>query len=161
MNAVGLLTVPFGAVVLVTLIAPVVAVAGTVACNSVEDTNVTLDAATPWNLTVELLVNPIPLIVTIAPAGPLVGLMPVIDSVGVNIVLLVAVPWALLTEIVAGTAPLGTIAVSLVPEEIVTFGEASVPKVTLTAEEKADPLIVTVLPVIPEDGVNEPSVGGP
>jgi hypothetical protein len=159
-NAVGLLTVPEGAVVLVTVIAPLVAVAGTVACSSVEDTSLTFVAATPLNFTVELALNPAPSIVTTVPDGPLPGLKPVIESVGVNVWLLVDVPWESLTEIAAGTAPLGTIATSVVPEVTVTEGETRVPKVTVTAA-KPDPVIVTLLPVIPDPGVNELIVGAP
>ncbi|MEY2515190.1 MAG: hypothetical protein QOJ89_2548 [bacterium] len=76
----GLRTVPTGAVVLVTLTTPLVAVDGTVARSCVADTNVLAVAAMPLSCTLELLVNPTPLIVTTVPYGPLAGLTAVIDS---------------------------------------------------------------------------------
>jgi hypothetical protein len=156
------LTVPMAAVALVTLMmVPPLGAAGTLTCSSLGDTNVTLEAAIAWNLTVELALNPLPSIVICVPAGPLVGPKPVIDSVGVNWLVLVALPCATLTDTVAGTAPFGTTARSCVPDRIVTLGDASAPKLTLTPGTKPVPLIVTVLPVIPEEGVNDPIGGGP
>jgi hypothetical protein len=99
-----------GALVLVTLIGPVVAVEGTVAFSWVDETWVTLVAAVPLNFTVELLLNPTPLIVTTVPVGPLLGLKPVIDRVTVKFEALVPVPAGLVTEILPVTAPFGTTA---------------------------------------------------
>jgi hypothetical protein len=65
----ALRTVPIGAVVLVMVIGPSVAVGGTVAVSFVAETNVTALAATPLNFTVELLVKPTPVSVTTVPAG--------------------------------------------------------------------------------------------
>jgi hypothetical protein len=101
------------------------------------------------------------LIVTTVPGAPLEGLNEVIDSVGVEFVLLVELPCASVTEIADGTAPFGTTAVSFVPDEIVTFGDVSVPKLILTAAANAAPVTVTLLPVIPDEGVNEAIVGAP
>lgn len=72
-----------GAVVLLTVICPVVPPAGAVACSCVDDTWVTVDDGVPLNATLEVPVNPTPVIVTTVVAGPWFGLMPVIDSVGV------------------------------------------------------------------------------
>jgi hypothetical protein len=116
-----LLTVPTGAAVFVTEILPVVAVGGTVAFSCVEDTRVTVVAATPLNLTVAPVANPFPLIVTLVPYGPLVGLKLVTDNVGVKLLGLhglglqlavLAVPAAVVTEIAppADGIPFGTVA---------------------------------------------------
>lgn len=103
---------PAGAFVFVTLIGSVAVVAGTMACSSVEDTNVVEEAAIRPKCTTELLLNPMPVIVTSVPVGPLAGLNPVTASVTVNGVAVVAVPPLSLTEMGAETAPLGTTAVS-------------------------------------------------
>jgi hypothetical protein len=115
----ALRTVPIGAVVLVTVIGPSVAVGGTVAVSFVAETNVTALAATPLNFTLELLVNPTPVSVTTVPRGPLVGAMAVIDSVGVKLAALVAVPAAVGTEIFPATAPSGTVALICVADTTV------------------------------------------
>jgi hypothetical protein len=57
-------------------------------------------------------------------------------------------------------SPLGTVALSDVPDTIVTVAEASEPNFTSTPA-KPEPVTVTVLPVIPELGVNELIVGAP
>jgi hypothetical protein len=103
----GLVTVPVGAWLFVPVVAPV----GTVACSSVEETNVVWEDAFPLNFTADLLLKPMPLIVTTVPIGPLVGVKLVIDSVGVKELVLVPDPCALVTEIVPVVAPLGTTAV--------------------------------------------------
>jgi hypothetical protein len=159
-NFVALRTAPFGAVVLVTVIVPVVAPAGTVAWSWVDEMCITLEAATPLNLTVAVEVNPTPLIVTTVPTGPLGGLKPVIDSVGMNCPELVPVPSLSLTEMADWTAPLGTVALSWVPEMSLA-DEASEPNFTFTPVTNPVPVIVTELPVMPEVGVNEVTVGAP
>jgi hypothetical protein len=128
---VALLTVPVGLVVFVTVICPVVAVAGTVALSWTDETWVTVDALMPWNSTVEVEVNPTPLIVTLVPAGPLEGLKPVIDRVGVKLVELDPVPAGVVTEIFPALAPLGTTALSWTADTNVTDGEARVPNFTI------------------------------
>jgi hypothetical protein len=154
----ALRTVPIGAVVLVMVIGPSVAVGGTVAVSFVAETNVTALAATPLNFTVELLVKPTPVSVTTVPAGPLVGAMAVIDSVGVKFAALVALPAAVVTEILPATAALGTVAVICVADS--TLYDAARPaNFTLLAPLKFVPVIVTLLPVIAEVGVNELTVG--
>jgi hypothetical protein len=85
----------------------------------------------------------------------------VMERVGVKLDALVPVPWLSDTEILPGTAPLGTTAFSDVPETIVTVGDARAPNLTTAPGLKPCPLTVTVLAVIPDDGVNEPTVGAP
>ena len=67
----------------VTVMGPVVAVAGTTAFSDVADTNVLLVAATPLNLTALDELKPSPVRVTVVPAGPLAGENDVIPSVTV------------------------------------------------------------------------------
>ena len=143
-----------------TVIGPVCAPAGAVALSSTEETRVTAAALVPLNLTVELLLNPIPVIVTTVPAAPCVGLKLLIDRVGVNFVALVPVPAGVVTAIGACTAPSGTTALSCVPDPNVTDGDASAPNFTLAPGAKCVPLIVTDRPVFPDDGENEVTVGG-
>lgn len=150
-----------GAVVFVTVMGPVVAVEGTLAFSWVDETWITLEAAVPLNFTIELLLNPIPVIVTTVPAGPVVGLKPVIDSVTVKFEALVPVPAAVVTEILPVMAPFGTVALICVPETNVTTVDAFNPNLTIAPGAKPVPLIVTELPVMPEVGVNELTVGGP
>jgi hypothetical protein len=115
----------------------------------------------PLNFTVELLLKPTPLIVTTVPVGPVAGLKPVIDSVTVKFEALVPVPAGVVTEIFAVTAPFGTIALIWVPDTNVTEPAGFVPNLTVAPATKPVPVIVTVLPVIPEVGVNEVTVGEP
>jgi hypothetical protein len=156
----ALLTVPAGAVVLVTDTRPDVAPVGTLAWSFVDEIKVTVEAITPLNLTAELEVKPTPVIVTNAPGAPLVGLNAVIDSVGVKLEVLVPVPPAVVTPMWAGTAPLGTMAVIEVPD--VTVGVAArVPNFTVAPGTNPVPVIVTELPVIPFAGANELMTGAP
>ena len=153
------MTVPVTPVVLVTLICPVVAPAGTVALSCVAETWVIVVAAVAFNFTVEVLLYPTPLIVTTVPAGPPPGLKLVIDRLGVKFVALVPVPAGVVTLIVPGTAPLGTVALSCEVDTNVIDGAARAPNFTVALCTKLVPLIVTVLPVIPDAGVNEATVG--
>jgi hypothetical protein len=109
--------------VFVTVIGPVVAPAGAVACSWGEEMCVTLVALVPLNLTLEPPLNPSPLIVTTVPAGPLAGLKPVSDRVGVNVVALDPLPAGVNTDTFPTTAPSGTTACSFVPDTNVTDGE--------------------------------------
>jgi hypothetical protein len=74
------------------------------------------------------------------------------EEVTVKAVPLVAVPQAVVTEIVPEVAPEGTVAVICI--ELFTVKEADVPlnftELTLT---KPEPLMVTVLPTVPDKGV--------
>ena len=62
-----------GALGLVTVIFPLVAVAGTTAISLPGSALVSTLAATPLNFTVEVDRNPSPVIVTSVPVGPLAG----------------------------------------------------------------------------------------
>jgi hypothetical protein len=83
-KAVALDTVPAGVVVLVTVIGPAVAPAGTVAFSSFADTKVTPAAATPLNLTLDPELKPTPFSWMTVPAAPLDGLKLAIERVGVK-----------------------------------------------------------------------------
>jgi hypothetical protein len=149
--------VPVGAVELVTVIGPDVAVTGTVALSRVDETSVCALAATPLNLTTELALKPTPLIVTTVPWGPLNGLTDVIENVTVKGVML-AHPDGVLTVIVPVAAPLGTVTLSWVPDfEVMVMGLA--PSVTFADGWRPLPLIVTLDPVRPEIGVIDVIVG--
>jgi hypothetical protein len=112
----------------------------------------------PLKLTVELFVKPTPVIVTTFPTAPLVGVKLTTDSVGLNRVLLVAVPAGVVTEMSADGAPLGTVASTCVAESAVKVAFAE-PKWTAVALLRPVPVIVTVLPVMPDVGVNDVIVG--
>src|SRR6266480_4799678 len=101
-NALALVAVPPG---VVTLIDPVVAPAGTVACIAVVEVTVKLVALTPLNVTDVAPMNFVPVIVTVLPTGPLGGVKPVIVGGGggggvstVNALELVAVPAGVVTR---------------------------------------------------------------
>lgn len=143
---------------MLTDIGPVLAPAGSTAFSVVGETNVTLVAGTPWKLTLELGVKPTPLIVIIVPAAARPGDSPVTDSVGVYLTVLTPVLTAVVTEIVAAIAPLGTVASIRVGESTVKVAESE-PKRTRLAPVNALPLIVTVLPVMPDAGESEVIAG--
>jgi hypothetical protein len=142
---------PKGAAVLVTVIGPLVADAGTVAVIVVDEVWVTDEAATPWKLTAELELNPRPWMVTGVPGGPLAGVNDVTDSVGENAVALVVVPPSVVTVIFATLAPLGAVTVICVPV-VEVVGAGTEPNCT-AAPCRFVPVIVTkVLPATPLDG---------
>ena len=90
------------------------------------------------------------------------GVKEAIENVGVKLDALVPVPAAVVTDTFAAPgSPLGTVALIAVPETIFTEEEASVPNLTTSPGTNPVPVIDTVLPVIPEDGVKELTVGGP
>ena len=98
---------------------------------------------------------------TTVPAGPQLGANPVIDSGTVKLALLVPVPAASVTDSLPVTAPLGTTAFSSVVDTNVTDDDAVVPNLTFAPGTKCVPVSVTVVPVIPDVGVNELTVGDP
>src|SRR5436305_10646065 len=102
-----------------------------------------------------------PLMVTSVPAGPLAGVKLSSDSVGVNIEELAPVPAAFETETMALGAPLGTTTVSDVGELKTADDAARDPNLTWAPGTKFVPVSVTMLPVTPEAGVNEVTVGAP
>ena len=116
-------------------------------------------ALVPLNFTVDVLLKPTPSIVTTVPVGPLPGPKAVIESVGVKLNALVPVPAGVVTEILPGIAPLGTTALSNVVFPNATDGEATPWNFTVEPGTKSVPVIVTELPVIPEAGLNEVTVG--
>jgi hypothetical protein len=83
----------------------------------------------------------------------------VIDRVGLKFVTLCAVPAGVVTLTWFAVAPFGTTASSCVVDTNVTDGETNEPNLTVAPGTKSVPLIVTVLPVIPSCGLNEPQVG--
>lgn len=113
------------------------------------------------NFTIDAAVNPNPDTVTVVPAAPLDGVNPVSDIVGVNCVELVADPCLSVIEIDDGPgSPLGTEARMLVADRTVTEA-VNDPNVTVSPVANPDPVNITALPVIPEPGVNDVSVGAP
>ena len=94
------------------------------------------------------------MIVTTLPGAPPAGVKLDTDSVGLNSLGLSAVSTGVVTEMSPTSAPLGTVA-------SIDVGESSV-KVALTpskctalVEPNAVPVIVTLLPVIPDAGVKD------
>ena len=160
---VPLVAVPPG---VVTVILPVVAPVGTFVSIRVPWVfTVTGDALTPLNRTAVAPANPLPLIRTEVPTGPLFGENEEIVGaaavvVTVKFVALVAVPPGVVTVIFPVVAPLGTVAMILVPDPF-TENEfaATPPNVTAVAPVRPVPLIVTEVPTGPLDGENEEIVG--
>lgn len=93
----------------VTLMGPVVALAGTVAVIWVLEFTVNV-AAVPLNLTDVTPKKPEPVIVTGMPTAPLAGRKPVMSALSVNVPTLVAVPAGAVTAIFPVVAAAGTVA---------------------------------------------------
>jgi hypothetical protein len=161
----GLTTVKLPALVavppgVVTLIAPVVAPAGTVAWIAVAEPTTKL-ALTPLKVTAVTPVKFVPLTATLVPTGPLVGVKPVIVGglTTVKLPALVAVPPGVVTLIAPVVAPAGTVAWIAVAE--LTTKLALTPlKATAVAPVKFVPLIATLVPTGPLVGVKLVIVGG-
>ena len=144
----ALVAVPPG---VVTLIGPVVAVAGTVAVICVLLLTVNA-AATPLNLAAVAPVNAEPVIVTCVPGAPLVGENDVIVGATAKFAELIALPAGVVTPILPVVAPAGTVAVILMAE--FTVNAAAVPlKATAVAPVKFAPLMTTLAPAAPLAGV--------
>jgi hypothetical protein len=148
----------------VTQIFPVVAPLGTVAVIWVDETTLNVVEETPLNFTLVVPVKFVPMMVTDVPTGPLVGVNEVIVGLAAVVVTvklweLQSVPPGVVTQIFPVVAPLGTVAVIWVdepPEKVV----ADVPpNVTAVAPVRVVPVIVTIVPIGPEVGVNEVIVG--
>ena len=77
-----LVAVPPG---VVTLIGPVVAIAGTVAVSVVDSNTLKLIALAPLNITAVAPVKSVPVMVTLVPTGPLVGAKLVMVGAGVPV----------------------------------------------------------------------------
>jgi hypothetical protein len=141
----------------VTVMAPVLAPAGTVAVIWVLDTMVNV-AAVPRNFTAVAPVRPVPVMVTVAPTGALVGVKPVMVAVTLKAVELVAVPPVVVTDITPVVAAAGTVAVTWVLDA--TVNVAVVPwNFTAVAPVRPVPVMVTVVPTGPLAGVNPVMVG--
>ena len=109
-------------------------------------------AVTPLNVTPVTPVNPVPLMTTEVPTAPDVGLNEVMCGSTVKDAPVVAVPPAVVTAIAPVAAPAGTVAVIL--PEFSTVKVAGVRlNVTAVAPVNPPPLIVTVDPMMPDDGV--------
>jgi len=140
----------------------VVAVEGTVAVIWVAEftTNV---AVTLLKVTLVAPVKFVPVIVTDVPTGPPVGVNEVI--VGAAVVLTVKLwelqscPLGVVTQIFPVFAPVGTVAVIWVDEPTVKVVADVPPNVKAVAPVKFVPVIVTLVPIGPEVGVNDVIVG--
>jgi hypothetical protein len=153
----ALAAVPMG---VVTLIGPVVALAGTTALIRVP-VFIEKVAEAPLNVNDVAPAKLVPLMVTLIPTAPLVGEMLVIvgSKPTVKSVALVAVPESVLALIGPVVAPDGTVAVICVSET--TENGADVPlKVTNEAVARCSPVIVTLAPTGPAPGVKLVIVGG-
>jgi hypothetical protein len=144
----------------VTLIGPVVAVAGTVAVICVAEFTVNVVAATLLNVTAVAPVKFVPVIVTDVPTGPNVGVNDVIVGGGtVKLVRLDPVPPGAVTLIGPVVAVAGTVAVICVAEFTVNVVAATLLNVTAVAPVKFVPVITTDVPASPDVGVNDVIVG--
>jgi hypothetical protein len=145
----------------VTAIGPVVAPAGTFAVTCVAESAVNVVALVPLNVTAEAPVRCVPVIVTLVPTGPLGGENPSTVGAGTStskLAALSAVPFGVVTEIFPSGAPAGTVAV--MSFESSTVNEALVPlNRTAVAPSKFEPVIPTLVPASPLDGV-KPSIVG-
>ena len=148
----------------VTQIFPVVAPLGTVAVIWVDEPPVKVVEETPLNFTLVAPVRFVPVMVTEVPTGPLVGENEVIVGLAAVVVTvklweLQSVPPGVVTQIFPVVAPLGTVAVIWVDEAPVKVVADVPPNVTAVAPVRFVPVIVTIVPVGPEVGVNEVIVG--
>jgi hypothetical protein len=110
----------------------------------------TLDAATPPNVTFVVCVRLMPLIVTEVPTGPLVGLKVVIWGITRNALLLVSVPREVVTVTEPVVAPLGTVAVRKVGDFTATKALVVPLKETVEEGVKFCPRNSMVFPTLPE-----------
>lgn len=134
----------------VTLMGPVMALAGTVAVILVA--KFTLKAADmPLNLTDVAPVKVVPVIVTLVPTAPPVGVKLVTSGLTLKLAALIAVPAGVVTPIFPVVAPAGTIAVILFDAFTVKVDDVPF-HVTAVAPVKLDPLIVTLAPTTPLPG---------
>jgi hypothetical protein len=147
-NAVPVVAIPPA---VLTVIFPVVALAGTVAVTFVAESLVTV-AATPWNATVAPT-RWVPMIVTIAPTLPECGLKELIVGVGITVKLagLVATPPAVLTVTAPVVAPAGTWVVIRVAVSV-AIAAATPWNLTAVAAPRFTPVIVTAAPTAPFAG---------
>ena len=143
----------------VTVIGPVIAVAGTTATICVDVSLVTVPR-TPPNVTVAP-VRLVPVIVTLVPVGPLSGEKPLLASiVGLTrkVLALVAEPNGVVTMIRPDVAPGGTTATIWLAISLVMLAETPL-NVTLVAPARPVPLMVTEEPIGPLSGAKPVIVG--
>lgn len=150
--------------VFVTDILSVVTPTGTVTVKLVDEAAVTVAFIEPKKtiLLAGVLLKPKPLIITDSPALALRGVKEVIEAGGiltVNEVADVTVPPGVVTAIVPVVAPAGIVAVICVAEVAVKVVAAVPLKLTAVTPVKFVPVIVTVAPFAPLEGVKEVMVG--
>jgi hypothetical protein len=118
--------------------------------------------ATPLNATFWIAVKFVPVMVTLVPGGPEVGVNEV--TVGVRVTVksdgLVPVPLEVVTVTRPVVAPVGTVAVICVGE-LTVKGAFSPSKRTVIVPLKPVPVMTTVEPTGPFEGVNAEIVGAP
>lgn len=155
-KSVALVAVPAEFVI---VIRPVVAPAGTVAVIWVSELTVKV-ADVPLNLTAVIPEKFVPVIVTVEPTGPLAGVKPVIVGVPVTTksAALVPVPFPFVTVILPVVAPVGTVVV-IWESELTVNGAFTPSNFTVIVPVKSSPVMITVVPTGPLDGVNEEIVG--
>jgi hypothetical protein len=126
----------------------------------VEELIVKLAAAVPPKLTAVAPVKFVPLITTEVPLGPDAGLKLVIDGLErkVKVLAEVVVPPDVVMLIIP-VEPVPTTARIWVAESTVKLAAAVPPKLTAVAPVKLVPFIVTVAPLAPKAGENEPITG--
>ena len=148
--------VPAGVVTLTLPDAPV----ATTAVILVEEFTTNDVAVTPPNRTAVAPVKFVPVIVIVAPVAPVVGVNDEIIGGGINInPANDAVPAGVVT-LTLPVAPAPTMAVMLVEEFTTNDAAATPPKLTAVTPVKFVPVIVTVVPVPADVGVNDEMVGG-
>jgi len=103
----------------------------------------------------------VPVMVTVVPTNPEVGVKLVITGGPMTVKLVALTPVPLGAETLTGpvVAPAGTIAVIDVAETTVNVVDGVVLNVTAVAPRKLVPVMVTVVPTVPDVGVNLVTVG--
>jgi len=97
--------------------------------------------------------------VTVAPVAPEAGVnLVIVGTLAVKLVLLVAVPPGVVTLIFPVVAPTGTTTLTDVDESLEITADLPL-KVTLVEPERYVPVTVTVVPGVPEVGLNLVIVG--
>ena len=137
----------------VTVMGPVSALPGTVIVIWVAESTVK-GALRPLSLTEVVLPRFVPVMATLTPIAPLPGEKLLIAGVKLTVKLfaVVTVPPAVVTAMGPVVAPVGTMAVIFT--DVLTVKAAAVPlNVTDDAPAKLVPLMATLVPVVPVDGV--------
>jgi hypothetical protein len=144
-----------------TEIVPPVVPTGTVARICVGEITVTLAAATPPKVTVEVVVKFVPVITIVVPTPAFVGEKLIIVGMEINVnPAKFPVPPGVVTDTAPPNVPEATTAVIRVAETITKLDAATPPKLTAVAPVKFVPLMVTVAPAPTLVGVKLVTVGG-